>query len=186
MGENLVAKSFCISIVEIGSKRWERELRWNSAARRTLAGFLNLAELTEVVAAVNVLKSSREASIFILTGNFKASFVQECVVCMGLIRSSLKENVGAKFVPTGRQVNREDIFTYLDEDHPEIYSDGMLEVGKLVQDQLSLSIAPYPKHEQGQCGRVAAGGTYSELSSKNSPFADLSKLLKEKKKKPIG
>ena len=186
MGENLVATSFCISIVEIGSKRWERELRWNSAARRTLAGFLNLAELTELVADVNVLKSSRDASVFILKGKFKASFVQECVVCMGLISSSLKENVGAKFVPTVRQVNREDIFTYLDEYHPDIYSDGMLEVGKLVQNQLSLSVASYPKHEQGQCGRVAAGGTYSELSSKNSPFSDLSKLLKEKKKKPIG
>ncbi|GIS65815.1 MAG: hypothetical protein CM1200mP4_1630 [Rhodospirillaceae bacterium] len=63
---------------------------------------------------------------------------------MGLISSSLKENVGAKFVPTDLQVNREDIFTYLDEDHPEIYSDGVLEVGKLVQDQLSLSIRPIP------------------------------------------
>ena len=186
MGEELVAEPFCISIVEIGSKGWKRELRWNSIARRTLADFLNLAELTELVADVNVLKSSRDASVFILKGNFKASFVQECVVCMGSISSSLTEDVGAKFVPTGLQINREDIFTYLDEDHPEIYSDGMLEVGKLVQDQLSLSVPSYPKHEQDQCGRVAVGGTYSELSSKNSPFADLSKLLNEKKKNPTG
>ena len=186
MGEDLVAKSFCISIVEIGSKGWKRELQWDSVARRTLADFLNLVELTELVADVNVLKSSRDANVFILKGNIKASFVQECVVCMGPLSGSLREAMGAKFVPSGLQVNREDIFTPLDEDHPEIYWDGMLEVGKLVQDQLSLSVGSYPKHEQNQCGRVVVGGAYSEVSSKSSPFADLSKLLNKKKKNPIG
>ena len=185
MGKELVAKPFCISIVEIGSKGWKRELHWDSIAKRRLADFLNLVELTELAADVNVLKSSRDADVFILKGSFKASFVQECAVCMGPISGSLEETVGAKFVPTGLQVNREDIFTPLDEDHPEIYTDGMLEVGKLVQDQLSLSVSSYPKHGQGQCGQVVVGGTYSEVSSKSSPFADLSKLLNEKKKNLI-
>ena len=185
MGEDLVAKSFCISIVEIGSKGWNRELHWDSFARRRLAGLLNLVELTELVAYVSLLKSSRDANVFILKGSFKASFVQECVVCMGPLSGSLNEAVGAKFVPTGLQVNREDIFTPLDEDHPEIYADGMLEVGKLGQDQLSLSVSSYPKHGQDQCGGVVVGGTYSEVSSKSSPFADLSKLLNEKKKSSI-
>ena len=93
-----------------------------------------------MVADVNVLRSSRDADAFILKGSFKASFVQECVVCMGPISGSLQEAVGAKFVPTGLQVNREDIFTHLDEDDPEVYSGDLLEIGKLVQDQLSLSI----------------------------------------------
>jgi uncharacterized metal-binding protein YceD (DUF177 family) len=171
--------------MEIGSKGWTGELHWDPIARRRLTDFLDLVELTELVADVNVLKSSRDANVFILKGSFKASFVQECVVCLGPISGSLKEAVGAKFVPTGLQINREDIFTPLDEDHPEIYMDGMLEVGKLVEDQLSLSLAPYPKHEQDQCGRVVVGGTYSEVSSKSSPFSDLPKLLNEKRKNTI-
>ena len=186
MAKDMVARPVCISIVEIGSKGWERKLQWDSISRRRLADFLNLVELTELVANVKVLKSSKDANAFILSGEFKASFVQECVICMGAISGSLEEDVGAKFVPVGFQVNREDIFTHLDEDHPEIYSDGMLEVGKLVQDQLSLSLAPYPKHEQDECGELGVGDACSWVNSKNTPFADLSNLLNRKKKNPTG
>ena len=183
MYESLKTHPICISSANIGIKGWNRKLQWDSLARRTVANFLDLLELNELVADVKVVKSTKNPDVFILTGSYKASFVQECVICMGPVIGNLKEDISAKFVPDILELNREDIFTHMDDDHPETYSDEMLEVGKLVQDQLSLAIGLYPRHEQPRCAPSGVSASYAELGSKNMPFAELSKLLNKKRKK---
>ena len=178
-------KSICIKISAIGSDGWKRKIQWDSRARRTIADFLGLTELNELVADIEIAKSRSVPNVFILKGNFEASFVQECVICMGLVGGGLKEDILAKFVPIGLELKKEDIFTYLDEDHPETYSDDMLEIGKLVQDQLSLAVPAYPRHSQSSCVSLVEAGGYVGKSSKNSPFAGLGKLLNKNNKDPI-
>ena len=185
MDENLKMKSICIELAEIGNEGCKRKIQWDLRARRTLADFLDLVKLSKLEADVNIVKTSGDPKIFVLKGDFRASFVQECVVCMGPISVSLKENVSAKFVPTRRELNREDIFTHLDEDDPEVYSGDLLEIGKLVQDQLSLSIETYPRHKRSECAPLGGGANSTGVSSRNLPFAGLRKLLNRSKKKPI-
>lgn len=182
MGEELKIELICIKLHEIGNEGWKHKLQWGSSARRKLAAFFNLLELNELVADITVLKSVREQDVFILKGSFQASFVQECAICLGPLCSSVREDVVAKFVPSGLDVAKEDIFTYLDEDYPETYSGEILEVGKFIQDQLSLAIEPYPRHEESQCAALGAGANYAGVACQNLPFSNLGKLLDRNKK----
>jgi len=183
MDENLKKHPICIRLADIGSKGWNRQVQWDLLARRALENFFNLLELKELVADIKVVKSAKNSDVFLLKGNYKASFVQECVICMGPVSGHLEEGISAKFVPDIIELNREDIFTHLDDDHPETYFNEMLEVGKLVQDQLSLAIAPYPRHEQPRCAPVGVSASSTRFSSRSMPFADLGKLLNKNKKK---
>ena len=176
--------SMVVECSEIGIAKYKRTFVVASAARKTLAGNLTLNKLTSLIVEIELQRDPARSELFELKGGVSASILQDCVVCLAPVRVDIREDLYAQFMPEALLNIKEDIFTHEDPDHPETYSNDLLELGKLVQDQLSVAIDPYPRHEQacgdGQHIMVEGDGDSSEGLGW-FPFRNLGKLLNKKK-----
>ena len=172
--------SISIAWSEIGNDKCKRTFVLDACERDALAGIVGLLELKKMVVEVEVRRGVSGKSPFNLEGFLQASVVQECVVCLGLVTTNIREGFSAIFAPEAHSPMKEDVFIHTDPDYPETYSGALLEVGKLVQDQLSLAIEPYPRHEQSGQGKRCDLKRHvgDEPSGPNlRPFANLDNLL---------
>lgn len=172
--------SISIEWSEIGNDKRERTFALGAHERDALARIFGLLELRELVVEVEVRRDAPGSPIFNLEGTLQALVVQECVLCLGFVTTNIREALSAKFVPEIESWMKEDVFIHTDPDQPETYSGPLLEIGKFVQDQLSLAIEPYPRHarsEQGkQCGLKGHVGN-KPVGPNRRPFANLYNLL---------
>ena len=172
--------SISIDWLEIGNDQCERTFVVNARERDALAGSFGLLELSKLVVEVEVRRGGPDNPIFNLEGILQASVVQECVLCLGFVTTNIREDLSAKFIPEARIRMKKDVFNHTDPDHPEIYSGSLLEIGKLVQDQLSLAIEPYPRHDQFGEGKRCGLKRHVEnepMRPNHRPFANLDNLL---------
>jgi hypothetical protein len=177
--------SIAIEWSKIGVERCKHTFVVDARERKSLAGIFGLLELRKLVVEVEIKRGAAGKKIFNVGGSLQALAVQECVLCLGLISTDIRENFSGKFMPEAQSEVKEDVFIHTDPDHPEIYSGALLEIGKLVQDQLSLAIEPYPRHKQPgqvcQCG-LKGHADNDPLGSARRPFAKLDNLLNIEKK----
>lgn len=174
---------------EIGTGECRRTFVLTTHERDALARNIGLVKLTSLVVEIGLKRDPGQEPVFILEGYFMASVMQECAVCLGVISVDIREDLYSQFVPEASLNVKEDIFTHSDPDHPETYSNDCLDLGKLVQDQLSLAIEPYPRHEQDskdhQCIMIV-DETNASVGLGSSPFRNLGNLLNKKKKNDEG
>lgn len=148
--------------------------------RAALARRFSLNALDRLVATVRL---SRQAGgkMIAVHGRLAADVVQTCVVSLEPVASVVEDEFSARFTtgpvktaftetPEGRAV---DINPEEDEDEPEPVLDGVIDVGEIVAQHLSLALDPYPR---------APGVTFeyqdeTEAGQDNvNPFAVLERL----------
>lgn len=183
MSKTFLDNFMAFEVSEIGITGCNRKLIVASPERDVLAIKLGVNKLTNLVVDIDLRRDPARAEVFYLKGRFWASVIQECVICLGLVRVDIEEDFEAQFVPDTLSKIKEDVFSHTDPDHPETYSNDFLEFGKLVQDQLSLAIESYPRHElareSDQCIMIEDKNHSSDELSW-FPFKNLDKLLNKK------
>lgn len=112
-----------------------------------------------------------------LTGTISAAVTQACVVSLAPVPATIREDLDEEFWPA------EDVPATLDGEEaehealaytaPEAIHHGMIEVGRVVYEQLVAALDPYPRSE----GAAFAWEDQTEQESRqDNPFAALARL----------
>jgi hypothetical protein len=162
-----------ISADQIGPQEIEREIVANEAERAGLSRRFGLLALDRLSATL-LLKRERSGLIR-LRGRFEADVVQACVVTLEPVASRLSESFTVAFsaVPAARQ--GEVVIGLEEEDPAEELSDGRIDLGEVVAQQLAVALDPYPR-APGADGRFAAADQEGSGGGGSEAFAQLERL----------
>jgi uncharacterized metal-binding protein YceD (DUF177 family) len=151
-------------------------LKFSAEQRVAIAEFLGIPSLESIEASVTVTPA--RAGAFRVTGRVNASLHQMCGVSLEPFACAVSEEIDAHFAPPEKieaAPKKEVERTLEDEDPPEPLVDGMIDIGALAVEALSLGLDPYPRKP----GIEAA--VFGDNDRSQSPFAALMAL-----KKPSG
>ena len=138
-----------------------------------LAARFGLRHLANVTATVNIRRISGSNMIKI-DGTFSADVVQACVVSLQDVHGHIDGSFDTYFTQTAGAL-RDEVEFSLDDDleAAEIVANGMIDMGEVVAQYLSLDLDPYPRAPgvslAAQMRETGAGG-------KTSPFQVLAAL----------
>jgi uncharacterized metal-binding protein YceD (DUF177 family) len=112
-----------------------------------------------------------------LEGRISAEVVQACVVSLEPVHSTVADSFEIAFAPMDEDETAEIDLT-ADPDTEPLPSDGKLDVGEIVAQQLSLALDPFPRAPGvGPGDRIES---IEEGPARTAPFADLSARLSRK------
>lgn len=143
-----------------------------------LAARLDLRELEDLKAELKIRRVSG-GSILRVSGRITAEAVQTCVVSLQEVPTSIDATFETFFTQDGPGAPeaKELSFSAEDEDSPEMVVNGMIDLGEVVTQYLSLNLDPYPRAPgvslAAQLAGVGAGGP-------KNPFAVLESLKDDK------
>jgi uncharacterized metal-binding protein YceD (DUF177 family) len=112
-------------------------------------------------------------------GDFEADIVQSCVVSLQNVPSHVKAHFETYFTEDGKEFDQDgDFGLEIEDDIHHVMSEGMLDLGELMAQYLSLELDPYPRAPgvslAAQMAEVGGG-------TKNQPFRVLEGLKPDKK-----
>ena len=166
----------------VPDKTREETVTATPAECTALAARLDLRELESLSATLAIRRVSG-GSILRVTGKLTAEVVQTCVVSLQPVPATIDarfETFFSQDAETDSQ-GKELSFTAEDEDAPEMVVNGMIDLGELVTQYLSLNLEPYPRAPGvSLAAQLAAIGLSQE---KPNPFAVLESLKDDKKDK---
>ena len=116
---------------------------------------------------------------FAMDATFKARLVQQCVVSLEPIESDVAETFTIEFVPEGEGAPQQSLDLAPDGVPSEPYSDGQIDIGAALAQQLSLAIDPYPR-KAGAKLDWTGGEDGDDNAEQPGPFAALAKLGRDK------
>ncbi len=167
-------------------------LDWTHAAREVPADGLavsrkatadearSLAEMLEIPSVDSLEANYRIASIargrFSLKGRLDARVTQECVVTLEPVASTLSVPLDVNFSPeiaTARD-DPEAAPDDLEQPDEEPIENGVMNVGRVVMEELLSNLDPYPRREDAQFD----WSDEKSAASKLNPFAALARLKK--------
>lgn len=163
-----------LRLVEIG-RGLNRKLQADAAVRARVARALDLAELDRLDAEIQIAPA---AIGFEAKGRIRADAVQTCGITLEPLPAAIDADFTLRFVepadaPAGEPAHEIEIGLE-DDDPPDVIEDGVLDLGALVVEQLSLALDPFPR-KPGAVFEAPDG------PAEPSPFAVLSKLKIEGK-----
>ena len=143
-----------------------------------LAKRFDLQSLSGLKAKLTILRVS-EGNIIRVEGDIEAEVVQTCVVSLQGVPSEIKAHFDTYFTEDGKEgFEHEQLFSIeVDEDLPDmVINGGMLDLGELTAQYLSLELDPYPR-----APGVSLAAQLTEIGgdTKNRPFQILQKLKTE-------
>jgi uncharacterized metal-binding protein YceD (DUF177 family) len=163
-----------IAVDQIGPQEIEREIVANAAERTRLAERFGLLALDRLTATL-VLKRGRGGLIQV-RGRFEADVVQACVVTLEPVRSRLNENFSVAF-GTGATAAGEVVIGLEDEDPPEELTEGRIDLGETVAQQLAVALDPYPHAPgTGEASEQSSAAGEAGVEKAANPFAALTQL----------
>ena len=114
-----------------------------------------------------------------LDGRLRAEAVQACVVTLEPVAEKIDHTFSLKFLPPETQVAHPktvaeaEVIVEVDaEDPPDPLEGPMLDLGRILTEQLALALDPYPRAPGADLSAVLG----SEADGPSSPFAALSRL----------
>ncbi|MBC8338796.1 MAG: DUF177 domain-containing protein [Rhodospirillales bacterium] len=151
------------------------------------------------LAALNAsltLSPQKGGRIIHLQGHFRAEVAQTCVITLEPLESAIEGTVDLLYDTSldGPGAELESFEVDGDEENeipPEPLTDGQIDAGEAVAEQLALEIDPFPRKPGASLGEYSSGpnkgnspenGAETGTGAKNSPFAGLAPL-KEKLEK---
>lgn len=146
-----------------------------------LAKRLDLRELENLTASLNVRRVSG-GSVLRVSGRIQADVVQACVISLRDVPDSIDATFETFFTQDieAENLGKELSFTAEDEDSPEMIISGMIDLGEVVTQYLSLNLNPYPRAPGvSLAAQLAAAG----ITGGDNPFAVLAALKDDKKGK---
>lgn len=147
-----------------------------------LAERLDLRELESLTAKLSIRRVSG-GSVLRVAGHIDAEVVQSCVVSLLDVPSTISADFETFFTQDNEADNhaKELSFTAEDEDSPEMIVNGMIDLGEVVTQYLSLNLEPYPRAPGVSLAAQLAKSGGAE--AKPSPFAVLEALKDDQKGK---
>lgn len=148
---------------------------------RALAERFTLISIDRLSARVTM--TPRQDSLVQMTGELSAEVTQACVVTMEPVKSLIEASFDLLYGgDAGLGKDEEVVISLEDEDEPEPIIDGVIDIGEAVAEQLALELPQFPRKpgiefESFTTDKDACPGAKSSAG----PFAELEKLLKEKK-----
>lgn len=183
-----------VSLDSIGDKGTAQTITASKDECCQLAKRFELVSLESLTAEVR-LTLEKGGRLIRLLGTFQAKIIQICGVTLEPIESDIEGalerlyDTEAEEAPISPKGTSEDLEP-LSSDPPEPATDGVIDIGEAVSEQLSLEIDPFPR-KQGiefadystgpERGEAKATGDNEEKSSPSGPFAALEKLNREPK-----
>lgn len=167
-----------ISADQIGPQEIQREIAANAAERARLAERFDLISVDRLE-AVLYLKRNR-AGLIQLRGRFEADVVQACVVTLEPVPARIAETFEMAFGSSARAAGGDVVISIDESDPPEELTEGRIDLGEAVAQQLAVDLDPYPRvpgaeerFEQAERERAEREG------AEKSPFAVLGQLRKD-------
>ena len=142
-----------------------------------LAKRFDLRSLSGLAASLDVQRLS-EGNFIKVEADFEADVVQACVVSLHDVPSHVKAHFETYFTEDGKEFDQdEDLSAELGDCPHNVISDGMLDLGELVAQHLSLELDPYPR-----APGVSLAAQLAETGGdiKNRPFQVLQGLKPKK------
>jgi uncharacterized metal-binding protein YceD (DUF177 family) len=167
------------AIEEIGKAGFQRTREASAEERSAVARELGLIACERLVATY--LLRARAGGRYELEATISAAITQACVVTLDPVPQAIEAEVAARFWPAEELAGSLDEGGLVDptaEDEPEPIIDGMLEVGRVVYEQLAMVIDPFPRAPDAVLERTEAAGSAAATgeSTTEGPFAKLSAL----------
>lgn len=169
---------------EMSDDAVEREISANDSERAALAQRFGLQTLDRLSATLAVRRVSD--AMFHVSGRLSAAVVQQCVVTLEPVRTSLDEPVAVTFVKPKAVAKKGKAAVEADEgledEGPEIMDGDLIDLGEAVAQQLAVSLDPYPRAPGASLEAVLPPTLAVEKDEEKrpSPFAVLETLRKTK------
>ncbi len=146
-----------------------------------LAARLDLRELENLKADLSIRRVSG-GSILRVSGRIQADVVQSCVISLRDVPAVVDATFETFFTQDAQTdaQGKELSFTAEDEDSPEMLVNGMIDLGEVVTQYLSLNLDPYPRAPGVS---LAAQLAEAGVAPADNPFAVLATLKDDKKGK---
>lgn len=147
-----------------------------------LAERLGLRELSGFKADLRIRRVSG-GGVLRVSGHIEADIVQACVVSLRDVPGRISTDFDTFFTENRDEValGKEIEFTAEEDDAPEMIVNGMIDLGEVAAQYLSLNIDPYPRAPGvSLAAQLAATGGQSR---KENPFAVLAGLVDGKEDK---
>lgn len=140
---------------------------------------LDLRELENLKADLNIRRVSG-GSILRVSGRIQADVVQTCVVSLRDVPGVVDATFETFFTqdPENDLHAKELSFTAEEEDSPEMLANGMIDLGEVVTQYLSLNLDPYPRAPGVS---LAAQLAEAGVAPADNPFAVLAGLKGDQK-----
>jgi uncharacterized metal-binding protein YceD (DUF177 family) len=167
-----------IAADQIGPQETVREISANAADCARLAERFGLLALDRLAATLWLRRG--RAGLVQVRGHLEAEVVQACVVTLEPVRSQLKEDFtlafgGVRAVPHG-----EVVIGLGEEDPAEELTDGRIDLGEVVAQQLAVALDPYPRAPGASDRFEPSDEERSAAKGGNAPFAALDALRRRR------
>ena len=157
-----------------GGKRFRVQADEEERAR--LAAALDILEVTALSGDLEIHPVATQA--FRVCGRLEARVVQTDVVTLDPVAQAVAEDVDVTLMPAeqqGRGPDRGEVFVDVaEEDGPDLFHNGRIDLGVLLTEHLALGLDPYPRAAETQF----PGHVESDPTADPSPFAALAKIRK--------
>ncbi|MFH1157530.1 MAG: DUF177 domain-containing protein [Pseudomonadota bacterium] len=162
----------------IPNKSRAEKIEATGAECAALAVRLDLRALGGLKGRISLLRMS-DGNVIRIEGDIEADVVQSCVVSLQDVPSRVNLHFDTCFTEDGKELDENaEISVTLEEEFPDVMVDGMIDLGELAAQYLSLELDPYPRAPGVSLpAQIAKIGT----DVKNGPFQVLKGLKPEKK-----
>ncbi|MEM6850803.1 MAG: DUF177 domain-containing protein [Pseudomonadota bacterium] len=161
-------------IEALADGEWRLEFTASEAERRALADRLGLVRLDAFSGSARLVGAPGAA---VLSGAWRATLTQSCVVSLEDVDASLSGDLSIAFAADADPEAAEpsgDIEVDLESDPPEPMPEDAIDVGAFFAEDLALSINPYPRRPDAAASANPVGD-----AGEPGPFAALAKLRGE-------
>jgi uncharacterized metal-binding protein YceD (DUF177 family) len=176
--------SVFFDVSELGDKPKNLKLSAGEQECRDLARRFGITAAKDLSADI-VISKVRAGQVIKVAGTLKASVEQECVVSAEPVYSDIEESFEGWFADPGAVVSIEkarrekamkdgtEVQVLAEEDDPESFlPGGLIDVGELVAQHLSLALEPYPHAEGVEFEGKSVSSEAADRAFEN-PFAKL-------------
>lgn len=153
----------------------ERSIEAREDEREALATRFGLVALNALSAEVT-LRRLPGGPLVRVEGRIVADVEQRCVVSLEPVPEHVDGQFSEIFGPEGYKPPEE----FEEEDIPETFDAGGIDIGELAAQHLALSLNPYPKAPGVEVPAIGRETDEAETTETRHPFAGLDELLKKR------
>jgi uncharacterized metal-binding protein YceD (DUF177 family) len=157
------------AVDRLGSRPVTETLNASTGELARLAARFQLVAIDRLGAVVR-LERRAGTDIVHVEGRLEADVVQTCVVTLAPFPSHVEDSFDLDFAPDGRS---HEIDLDMDADPPEPIENGVIDIGELVAQHLSLALDPFPRSPGAMLEEAWTAG---ENDAPPSPFDVLRSL----------
>jgi hypothetical protein len=135
-----------VTVAQIPDTGLHLDFEADQAARKAMAEIAGLREFQSASASFDLSLKSR--GCVRVSGHVRARIGQTCVVTLDPIENDIDEPIDLIFAPAEQISEPSDLVDQAvenDEEDPELFINGVIDLGRLATDVLFLAVNPYPR-----------------------------------------